>query len=168
MKLKAEIDGTAHDLELRREDDRVYARVDDREYELETSEPQPGVLLLKHDGKVYEAFTADQEGSDATVEVDLRGRRFYVDLIDPKRLRSSGRLQSQDDGLAEIKTAMPGKIVRIVVNVGDAVAKGSVVIVVEAMKMQNEMRSPKDGIVKEIRVADGATVNSAEVLVVIE
>jgi biotin carboxyl carrier protein len=63
---------------------------------------------------------------------------------------------------------MPGKVVRIIADVGQAVEKGSGVIVVEAMKMQNEMKSPIDGVIKEIRVSEGSTVNAGEVLVVIE
>ena len=63
---------------------------------------------------------------------------------------------------------MPGKVVRILKAVGDEVAKGDGVIVVEAMKMQNEMKSPKDGVIKEIRVAESDTVGAGDILVVIE
>jgi biotin carboxyl carrier protein len=70
--------------------------------------------------------------------------------------------------MAEIKTAMPGKVVRVLVEVGAQVAKGDGIIVVEAMKMQNELRSPKDGTVKDIRGSEGATVNPGEVLAIIE
>ena len=63
---------------------------------------------------------------------------------------------------------MPGKVVRILVEQGAEVKQGEGVIVVEAMKMQNEMKAPKDGIIKEIRVAEGATVNAGDILVVIE
>ena len=85
-------------------------------------------------------------------------------IIDPKRLRSAGDNHDHMDGRAEIKTAMPGKVVRILVESGAEVAKGDGIIVVEAMKMQNELKSPKDGIVREIRAADGDTVNAGEVL----
>jgi biotin carboxyl carrier protein len=63
---------------------------------------------------------------------------------------------------------MPGKVVRIVAEVGQEVKTGDSIIVVEAMKMQNEMKSPKDGVVKEIRAEVGATVNAGDVLAVIE
>ncbi len=63
---------------------------------------------------------------------------------------------------------MPGKIVRILVESGAEILQGDGVIVVEAMKMQNEMKSPKDGIVKEIRFAEGETVNAGDVLAAIE
>jgi biotin carboxyl carrier protein len=63
---------------------------------------------------------------------------------------------------------MPGKVVRVLVSVGDPVEPGQGLIVVEAMKMQNEMKSPKAGIVVEIKTKDGATVAAGEILVVIE
>ncbi|MCO5333238.1 MAG: hypothetical protein M9893_04365 [Pyrinomonadaceae bacterium] len=68
----------------------------------------------------------------------------------------------------EIKTAMPGKVVRILRSLNETVAKGDGLIVVEAMKMQNEMRSPKDGIVAAINTSEGETVNAGEVLLVVE
>lgn len=166
MKLQAEIDGKTSDVELRRDGVRLFARVDNREYELEISEPEPGVYFLKHNGRIFNTFALDQPGG--TSEVSVNGKSFDVQIIDPKRLRGSGGGDSHDDGLVEIKTAMPGKVVRILAAKGESVEKGSGVIVVEAMKMQNEMRSPKDGVIKEIRVLEGVTVNAGDVLVVIE
>ncbi len=63
---------------------------------------------------------------------------------------------------------MPGKVVRVLVEQGAEVQTGDGIIVVEAMKMQNEMKSPKDGIIKEIRFTEGATVNAGDVLAIIE
>jgi len=165
MKLQAEIDGEICDVEVRIDDGGTYARVGDREYELEVSEPEPGVYMMKRDGRITEVATAVQ---DDHVEVTIRGERTDVRLIDPKQLRGSGRESIQGDGLIEIKTAMPGKIVRVLARAGMNVAKGDGIVVVEAMKMQNEMRSPKDGVVKEIRVAEADTVNAGHVLAVIE
>ena len=63
---------------------------------------------------------------------------------------------------------MPGKVVRVLVAVGAVVEKGQGLIVVEAMKMQNEMKSPKDGVVIVVKTSEGATVSAGEILVVIE
>ncbi len=63
---------------------------------------------------------------------------------------------------------MPGKVVRVLVEAGAEVSKGDGILVVEAMKMQNELKSPKDGTVREIRAADGQTVATGEVLATIE
>lgn len=166
MKLQAEIDGKISDVEMRREGARVYASVDGREYDLEVSEPEPGVILIKSDNAIFEAIATER--SDGSTSVLVHGREYNVRLVDPKRLRGKGGDHSLDHGLAEIKTAMPGKVVRIPISTGESVEKGQAVIVVEAMKMQNEMRSPKDGTIKEVRVAEGATVNAGDVLVVIE
>jgi len=150
-----------HDLDVRRDGGRLSARVDDRGYELEVSEPEPGVFLVKHNGRVFEAFASDGV-------ITIGGHAFDVNVIDPKRLRGAGSAGGQDDGHTEIKTAMPGKVVRILKSTGDAVTKGEGVIVVEAMKMQNEMKAPRDGTVGDIRVAEGDTVGAGDVLVVID
>ena len=161
MKLKAELNDETHELDVRREDGRVFARVDDREYELDVSEPEPGVYLFKHNGRVFEAFVSGEQ-------VNIGRHSLEVNIIDPKRLRGSASLAAHDTGHAEIKTAMPGKVVRILRSKGETVAKGEGVIVVEAMKMQNEMKSPRDGTIGDIRVGEGDTVGAGDVLVVID
>ena len=167
MKLEAEIDHKVLKVEIRKDDKRVFASVDGNEYEFESSEPEPGVYLLKLGAKVYEAYVSPSE-EPGHLHVNIHGREYSVVLRDPKRLRGSSGGDSKTDGTVEIRTAMPGKVVRIIAQTGTSVEKGDGVIVVEAMKMQNELKSPKNGNVKEVRVAEGATVNSGEVLAVIE
>jgi biotin carboxyl carrier protein len=89
-------------------------------------------------------------------------------IIDPKRLRSGQSSAVHHTGAAEIVSPMPGKIVRILVAEGANVAAGAGIIVVEAMKMQNEMKAPKAGVVVSINAAEGATVSAGDVLAVIE
>ena len=168
MKLQAEIEGEKHEVEINRDGRTVTATIDGRRYELDVSEPEQDLYLVKNEGKVSQVFVSPKANKDSEFGVTIHGRHLDVEIIDPKRLRSAGDNHEHMDGRAEIKTAMPGKVVRILVKTGAEVAKGDGVIVVEAMKMQNELRSPKDGSVKEIRAADGDTVNAGEVLVVIE
>lgn len=168
MKLQAELDNEKHEIEIKRDGDKVVARVDDREYNLEASEVEPNVYLLKNENKIYEVFVAPQTDKNAPFNVKIKNQEFEINLFDPKRLRGSKSAEGQADGIAEIKTAMPGKLVRILVEVGAEIKLGEPVLVVEAMKMQNEMKSPKDGIVKEIRFEEGSTVNAGDVLAVIE
>jgi biotin carboxyl carrier protein len=168
MKLQAEIGDEKLEIEITREDGKVLAQIDDRKYELEASEPEPNVFLLKNGGKIFQVYVSPQQNTNGHTNVTVSTNEFEVKLIDPKRLRGSGANHEQGDGAAEIKTAMPGKVVRILVTVGDTVAKGDGVIVVEAMKMQNEMKSPKDGTISDIKVAEGDTVSAGDVLVVIE
>lgn len=166
MKLNAEIDGTKHEVEVTRNDGTVKARIDSREYALDVSNPEPGLFVL-HDGPSKTiAFVSDIDSGRSMVSID--GNAIEISFSDPKRLRGSGGGGDSLEGVAEIKTAMPGKVVRILTAEGDAVSKGDGVIVVEAMKMQNEMKSPKDGTVRSIRASEGDTVNAGDILVVIE
>ncbi|CAN5553285.1 acetyl-CoA carboxylase biotin carboxyl carrier protein subunit [soil metagenome] len=166
MKLHADISGTKHEVEINRTDDSVHAVVDGREYTLDVSQPEPGLYVLRDGSKMSVAFVSNL--ADGTSQVSINGHTIDVKLTDPKRLRGSSVDAEHADGAAEIKTAMPGKVVRILVAQGDAVQKGDGIIVVEAMKMQNEMKSPKDGIISEIRVAESDTVGAGDTLVVIE
>lgn len=162
MKLIAELNGEKHEVEMRRDGRAVFARVGDREYELDASEVEPNVFLLKHDAKIYQAYVAPNG------IVNIGNRQIEVSIADPRKLRGTGSDGDETDGVAEIKTAMPGKLVRVVVAVGDEVKHGDPVVVVEAMKMQNEMKSPKDGTVTAIRFSEGDTVNAGDVLAIIE
>ena len=168
MKLQAELKNETYEIEVKRDGDKVFARVDEREYQLEASEVEPNVFLLKNDNKIYEFFVVPQTEKTAPYKVKIKNQEFEINLFDPKRLRGAGAENEHGDGVAEIKTAMPGKLVRVLTKVGAEINKGDSVLVVEAMKMQNEMKSPKDGIVKEIRFEEGATVNAGDVLAIIE
>ena len=99
--------------------------------------------------------------------IQVEGRLYSVDVFDPRELRARSSTGSQE-GRQNIAAQMPGKVVRVLVAKGDAVKKGQGLIVVEAMKMQNELKSPKAGVVAEVKAADGATVAAGEILVVIE
>ncbi len=167
MKLQAEIADGKHEVEIVRDGRSVRAKVDGREYDLDVSEPEKGVFSIKSNARVFEV-SVDPAAADGTNRVSLKGHSLDVKLIDPKRLRGSGGGSADASGKAEIKTAMPGKVVRILKETGDTVEKGEGVIVVEAMKMQNEMRSPKDGSITEIKFAEGDTVAAGDVLVTIE
>lgn len=168
MKLTAEIGDERFEIQIERNGDRLTAIVDGREHDLEVSEPEAGIFLFKKDGKVYEARVGKPARPGQSRKVKIRDDEFDVRIIDPRKLRSAGSDHGHADGLAAVKTAMPGKVVRLLVSAGDEVEKGQGVVVVEAMKMQNELRSPKDGSVKEIRVEEGQTVSGGDVLAVIE
>jgi biotin carboxyl carrier protein len=92
---------------------------------------------------------------------------FAADVRDPRSLR--GRIRALDDhGPKKLSAPMPGKIVRVLVRPGDEVEAGAGVVVVEAMKMQNEIKSPKKGTIQKILVAEGAAVNAGDVLAIVE
>jgi len=169
MKLTAELNNETHEVEITRGDgSNLTAEIDGRTYELEASEPEPNVYLLKHANKIYQIFVSPNEKSGASLAASVGNHNYEIKIFDPKRLRGSGAVGGQTEGASEIKTAMSGKVVRVLLEAGAEVKQGDGVIIVEAMKMQNEMKSPKDGVIKEIRFAEGSTVNAGDILAVIE
>src|SRR6185295_14370547 len=101
--------------------------------------------------------------SNDLFDVTLRGRTYTIRMIDPKRLRSGENSHRHDHGSAEITAPMPGKVVRVLMEVGAEVEAGAGILVVEAMKMQNEMKTPRAGVVASIKVKTGDTVNAGDV-----
>ncbi len=168
MKLITEINNEKHEIKLTQTGEKVLAEIDGRTYELDASEPEPNVYLLKYDNKIFEVFVSPVEKPNELFKVNIANQYFEIKITDPKRLRGTSAESGALEGIAEIKTAMPGKVVRVLAEAGAAIKQGEGVLIVEAMKMQNEMKSPKDGIVKEIRVGEGATVNAGDVLAIIE
>jgi biotin carboxyl carrier protein len=94
--------------------------------------------------------------------------RYAVDVQDPRSLKTRRAVAGAEAGPQKIKAAMPGKIVRVLVSEKEEVKAGQGVIVMEAMKMQNEMKSPKDGRVQKILAAEGSAVNAGDTLAIIE
>lgn len=166
MKLTAELDDQNYALDVRREGARVEATINGRRYELEAHETEAGAFLLLAEGRVYECRAGAPQGGVS--EVQLGDEIFRVRLFDPKRLRGARGAGAEASGRAQVAASMPGKVVRVLVAVGASVEAGEGLVVVEAMKMQNELKSPKSGTVVEVRAEAGATVNAGDVLVIVE
>jgi len=164
MKYEVEIGSRQLSVELEQKNSSVHARIGSRTYKLEVLRPEEGVFTFLDGGRVYEArvFEAEQD----SLRVEIKGREFCVKIIDRKHRRAAA--EHSIEGRQNLVAPMPGKIVRVLLVVGDEVKSGQGVVVVEAMKMQNEIKSPKSGHVVEIRVAEGATVNANQVLAVVE
>lgn len=167
MKLRAAIADEVIDVDLRREDKRVFATISDRNYELSLQRAGDLYVLIS-DGAVFDCRVEGQTKSGQPVDVFIGPNRFAVTLTDPKRLRGAAGAGAHADGAARILAPMPGKVVRVLVESGTPVEAGAGIIVVEAMKMQNEMKAPKAGVVTAVNVKVGATVNGGDVLAVIE
>lgn len=168
MKLKAQIGDREEELNVKVEDGRVTAEIGDRVYELELREPAPDTYLLLLGAEVHECRVNRRAASKEVFDVDIRGRSYEVTIVDPKRLRSGQNSDRHQHGVVEIRAQMPGKVVRVQIEAGASVEKGAGIMVVEAMKMQNEMKSPREGVVVSINVKAGDTVNSGDVLAVVE
>ena len=168
MKLKALVGDREEELVIKVSEGRVTAEVGGRVYDLEVREPQPDSFLFFLNTDVHECRVTPRAGSREDFDVSIRGRNYAVTIVDPKRLRSGHNSDRHDHGPAQILAPMPGKVVRVQIEAGAEVEKGAGLVVVEAMKMQNELKSPRSGIVVSLNVKPGDTVNAGDVLAVVE
>ncbi|HEX3681378.1 MAG TPA: biotin/lipoyl-containing protein [Bryobacteraceae bacterium] len=158
------IDGKNYRLDLNREESGWSCRLDGREVEVDAVLARPDVLSLRIGNQAYEV-KCERVGGDLHLWVG--SVRFAAEVRDPRSLR--GRVRAVDDhGPKKLTAPMPGKIVRVLVSQGDEVETGAGVLVVEAMKMQNEIKSPKKGTIQKILVSEGAAVNAGDVLAIVE
>jgi biotin carboxyl carrier protein len=165
MTLLVHIDGIENRLELLREGETCrFCYASQPEKVALVQQPEPGVYSVLIDGRSYEARVEPSEGR---VFVWINGRRFDVEVRDPRRW-SAGKRGLRAEGRENLTAPMPGKVVRVLVALGDVVEPGQGVVVVEAMKMQNEMKASRAGRVFAIPVREGATVSAGEILATIE
>jgi biotin carboxyl carrier protein len=158
------IDGKRYRLDLDRAEGGWSGRVDGREVEVDAVLARPDVLSLRIGNLAYEV-KCERVGGEMHLWVG--SACFAAEVRDPRSLR--GRARAVDDhGPKKLTAPMPGKIVRVLVKQGDAVEAGAGVLVVEAMKMQNEIKSPKKGTIQKILVGEGAAVNAGDVLAIVE
>ncbi len=168
MKLAAELDGQDHEVIVRTEEHAVFARIDGRAYELQINSAAHGEYLLLAGNEVHNCRVENSAQRPGLLVVHVGTRRYEINVTDPRRLNRSAGAGVHHHGSAEIVASMPGKVVRVLVEIGSQVEAGAGIVVVEAMKMQNEMKAPKGGVVVSINLEAGATVNAGDVLAVIE
>jgi len=164
MNYEVAIDGKTHQLKLSLVESGWSCSLDGENFDLDAVKIAPGILSLRVGSRVYEVRN-ERIGGNSYVWVG--DWRFMVDVRDPKSLR--GRMRAADDhGPKNLTAPMPGKVVRVLAQEGSAVEVGAGIVVVEAMKMQNEIKSPKKGTLRRILVAEGAAVNAGDVLAIVE
>lgn len=150
-----------HRVELLKSAGEWLCKLDGTALSLDAVSTQQGVLSILIDGKSYEV---KQENTGAESNIVVRGMRFPAQVRDPRSLRSRGGADSGGEGPKKIIAPMPGKVVRILAPVGTSVEHGQGVIVIEAMKMQNELKSPKKGTVKKLNITEGSAVDAGQPL----
>ncbi|HET7873486.1 MAG TPA: biotin/lipoyl-containing protein [Terriglobales bacterium] len=155
----------AHRVELTRKETGWDCKLDGRPIPLDVAETQDGVLSILMDGQSYQV---KQETSGGETKIVVGHQRFPAAVRDPRSLRSRLNSDSARQGVKKISAPMPGKVVRIVAPTGSEVEIGHAILVIEAMKMQNELKSPKKGIVKRLNVTEGAAVEAGQVLAEVE
>lgn len=156
------------ELDLPRSDDVAIGQctVDGQSLEIDGVQVAPGVYSILWQGRSFEVRLARPGAGEKPGRwvVIVGSRQYLVEVQDPRRSRRSagaGRPSEPQDVLAP----MPGRIVKILAAEGQSVAQGQALLVMEAMKMQNEIRAPRSGNVQKIYTAEGASVESGAALV---
>ncbi|MBT3314099.1 MAG: biotin attachment protein [Anaerolineae bacterium] len=165
MKYITTIDGKEFLVEII--DDR-HVSIDGKivEVDFESVRSQP-VFSLIVDGKSYEAYVYEGEED---LEVLVKGRLYHSKVEDERerRLRAASGGDVADTGIFHLKAPMPGLVVSVSVEEGQEVKKGDVLLILESMKMQNELKSPRDGVIGRIQVADGDSVEQRQKILSVE
>ena len=165
MRLAATLDDRTHVVEVTEADGRFRVAIGEEVWEVDARMAAEGICSLLIGGVSYVADVVEEDG---WFLVDVGGESYRIRVEEETRhiIRTRGGSDSGRGG--QILTApMPGKIVRVEVAVGQAVNPGDGLLVIEAMKMENEFRATTAGTVREIRVQVGQTVNAGDVLVVV-
>ena len=159
------IDGKPHRVELNHVDGRMLCRLDGKDVNADAVVAARDVMSLVIDGL---AFEIKRERVRDELHVVIGADRYAAEVRDPRSLRTRKAGAAGLAGPKKLISPMPGKIVRLLLGEGAEVHTGQGIIIVEAMKMQNEIKSPKDGVVKKILTMEGATVNAGEALAIVE
>lgn len=167
MRWSANIDGRVAQVELTRKPGGVIeAAVDGRRYSLSVSEPQTGLFSILCDGISHEVVVQPRQGR---CRVRIGPWAFDVAPAQPGSADlKSGAAKGDHGGRTTIRAVMPGRVLRVLAQPGQKVVAKQGLVVVEAMKMENEVTAPRDGVVKEMKVAPGRTVEMGEILAIIE
>jgi len=162
MRLTASIGETNYELKIERRESGWRCRVDGRETPIDVAQTAPNRLSILIKGKSYDVI----RGAEGAVAV---GERWYeVAVADPRSWRTRKQAAAGTSGPQKLKASMPGKVVRVLASAGRRISAGQGLVVIEAMKMQNEVRSPREGTVTAILVKEGANVNAGDVVAIVE
>ncbi len=167
MMLQIEMNGELRQIELTQVEGGQYRASIDGEpaVDVEAQMFRPGVLSLHIAGHAYRCVLEESAEGSA---IHLGGKRLLYRVDDPRSLKSRRRRHGGTEGPKAVTAPMPGRVVRVLVSVGDKVEAHQGVVVIEAMKMQNELKSPKTGKVAQLRVEPGDTVAAGDVLAIVE
>lgn len=156
------VGGKTYRLELKRVEDGWHCRLDGREFSVDAEPVDSQTLSILLGGQSDEV----RRGPEDTFF--LRGRRYEVSVDDPRSWRGRRRAGAGTEGPQKLTASMPGRIVRVLAAEGEQINAGQGIAVVEAMKMQNEIKSPKEGTLKKLLAKPGMNVNAGEVLAIVE
>ena len=177
MKFVANMDGTQHTIECQRDAknaDLFHMTLDDKVYEVDARRMPSQIVHILMENKSYdvdlERIAKRSDTLDGRTHVRVRGRVLRFEILDERRIKMKEAQGFRFDvgGIANIDSPMPGKVIKVLKKEGDEVKEGEGLIVIEAMKMENELRAPKAGKVLGIRVKEGDAVEAGARLAQIE
>ena len=169
MKLEVHLNGAygakKHTVELARTPAGYRIALDGQVLDANAALVAPSTVSVLIGGQAFEVHVTP--ALDEQIKLQSGAHEFTAKVRDPRAWpgRRHGALEAE--GRQQIAAPMPGKVIRVLVNAGDEVEAGQGLVVVEAMKMQNEVRSPKKGKVERLQVKEGQAVNAGEVLCVV-
>jgi len=158
--------GKTRVVELSRADDAWKISLDGKEVEASVMELAPNTFSVLLNGKSHQIRIAPRANGSLTLHTALA--EYRAEVSDPRVWRGRRHGALEVEGRQQITAPMPGKVVRVLVSEGDAVAAGQGLLVVEAMKMQNEIHSPKGGRVEKLFARENQAVNAGDVLAWVE
>ncbi len=164
MKIGIQLDDAAHMVELSRAEDKLQCAIDGIAVEADCVELTAGIysILL---GEISLEVSVEPLGEELRVAVN--GREFCARVRDPRKWQRNHSAAATSEHHQNVVAPMPGRVVRVLVAAGEAVKAGQGIFVVEAMKMQNEVRSPKAGKIERLLVQEGQSVNAGETIAVV-
>ena len=166
MKFRIQLTGVkgqrTHVVELERNGTGYRVLLDGRTVEADATPVSPNTISVLLGGRAYEVYVTPAH--DGTVKLQSGAHEFTAGIQDPRAWRGRKQGVMEAEGRQPIVAPMPGKVIRLLVSAGDEVEAGQGLVVVEAMKMQNEIRSPKRGKVERVVATEGQNVNAGEVL----
>jgi len=152
-------------VELEHDDSGWRVTLDGQPVAVDAVEIAPNTLSILLDGQSFEINVTPSP--DGKLKLQTGAQEFTAAVVDPRAWSGRRNGHVEAEGRQQIVAPMPGKIVRLLVKAGDQVEAGQGLLVVEAMKMQNEIRSPKSGTVERVLAKEGQPVNAGEVLCVV-
>ena len=153
-------------VELERDADRWKITLDGQFVDADIVEVAPNVISVLLEGQAFEFSVTPSV--DGALLLRTGYREFSANVEDPRAWRGRRHGAIEAEGRQQVVAPMPGKVIRLLVKVGDGVEAGQGLLVVEAMKMQNEVRSPKSGAVERLLAVEGQAVNAGDVLAWVE
>jgi len=165
MELEFNIDNKSHKLQLEFKDGLHKANLGDKEYVVDSTVISDHCLSMLVDGKTFTVYLAEANGKKY---VSIAGEQFLIEEAESEASAVSGADATAVDEAPVAASPMPGKVVKILVKLGDKVEKGQGLVIVEAMKMENEIKSPVKGVVDKVNFKAGDLVDAAQPIIEIK